>query len=210
LWWLLVGACSNDEMEEVRTGLMAGRTQISLAWSEGGPWKSGDSASVVVSYAGTFRAVCLSFRAACVEWREPGTLLSVVLPQEEGGHLLRAWAVDKAGEVVVSPPLYLGVDRTPPEPGQVGVVVEPEGLRFGWTGFRDVGSGVAWYALIRASGPFAGECGEGPYLWEGTAIGAQIEGGPGHFQSYGVCAWDRAGNVGLPGRIWAGPDPSQD
>lgn len=166
------------------------------------PWVGARAIELVaaVSDASAVRRACVTEALPCAAWRDWGGPADPVLP-----HTLSAGQGEKDVYVVFrddwgneSAPasLRVGLDTSAPSNGSLSLSALAGAAGLSWSGFGDLGSGVAGYVVLRELDRAPGSCSEGVEVYRGPGLSFVDAGRTGGLRvGYRVCAFDGVGNV---------------
>ena len=136
-----------------------------------------------------------------------GASISYVLSSGDGAKQVYVWFKDIAGNVSVAATSQIILDMTPPTDGIVTVTPGDGQIVLGWSGFSDVGSGIATYTVVYNTGSSPSSCATGTQIYTGALTSfTHLSLSKSAIYSYRVCANDNAGNASQGAVAFATPD----
>ncbi len=153
-------------------------------------------------------SMCISNAATCTAWVAFASTKTWTLASGSGDRTVNVWFKDTWGTVTLSPVSdAIIADTAAPRGGAVTAAPASRAVNVSWSGFSDVGTGVASFKLVTGTTAPA-NCTTGTVLYEGTNTSFSHTGlTPNVRLGYRVCAVDVAGNLGAGVTALATPTP---
>ena len=150
----------------------------------------------VAPQTGIATQVCLSDTGTCSNWLPYSPSKNWTLPPGDGPKRVYVWWRDGAGQSRPTPAIArIRLDATPPIGGRLTPVQRGQTVTWNWSGFVDMGSGIASYTLVTAQSNTLSDCNSGTKVYTGTNRSfTQGDLAPGIYYAL-VCATDAVGNT---------------
>ncbi len=132
--------------------------------------------------------------------------VSYLLSSGDGAKTVYAWYKDLAGNVSTAAGYQITLDTTPPLNGLVTAIPGDGVVSLSWSGYSDVGSGIAGYTLVYGTGGIPVSCQVGTQIYSGVDTSFVHSGLAKGTYYYRVCATDNAGNISSGASMSALPD----
>lgn len=159
---------------------------------------------------GTVNQMCITNTTACTAFVPFAPTKSWTLAAGDGKKTVTVVLRDAAGNTsafATSPSASITLDTAAPTNGTVTATADNAQLTVAWTGFADLGSGIASYRVVGAVGSVAPAC-TAALAYTGTATSTKIANlVNGTTYTVRVCAVDAAGNVSTGTTATAVPHP---
>lgn len=156
--------------------------------------------------------MCVSSEPSCSEWRPYAVSRSWNLVPGDGPRTVFAWFRDAAGNVSLQPASdSIVLDSSTPSDGSVTAVPGDARVELVWSGFADLGGGIASYSVLGATAAAPSSCDSGTLLYQGPATSfSHRDLVNGTTYGYRVCALDPLGHVSSGSSAVARPLPEFD
>ena len=154
------------------------------------------SLTITATDASGVASACVSESTPCTAFGAFSATRSFTLAKPDGKKTVRVWLRDTQGNTSPAPiTALITLDTTLPTGGKLTATPGSGQVSLAWSGFKDVGTGLASYRVVAAANA-PGSCGSGTVVYEGAATSTVHTGlVNGTTTGYRVCALDGAGNV---------------